>query len=242
MDPTLEIARTTRFATVTHVVGCASTQDLAGADSTPGWAIYWADHQSRGRGREGRTWHDSPAENLAVTFRVTDVRFDSPTHLAAAIPVAVIRSLDDVLSEARIKWPNDILVGGRKLCGVLIDSQADIHLIGVGMNINRSDFPEQLRETSTSLALQTGHPFDRGVRLLRLAQAIDQVIDSLQRGAQTEIAAAFTRHLDLLGRRVAATTGGETTAGTLTALDLDRIVLDATTEIPLAHLRRLAAL
>ena len=238
-----DLQRTTRFQRLTHTASCSSTQALAEADPSPESSVFWSDHQSAGRGRDGRSWLDSPAEDIAVTFRVAGLKLHSPTHLAAAVPVAAIESIAAIVPETRIKWPNDLLLHGRKLCGVLIDSHPllqDTYCIGVGMNINRSSFPRELTEQSTSLALATGREFDRSERLLSLAQEIDRVIAQIETGDLTALAAAFSNRLGLSGERVLAATGDRAVTGTLTDLDLDRVVIDGAEVISLAHLRGLS--
>jgi len=240
-----ELLQTTRFQRLIHVASCDSTQALAEQSESEGWSVFWSDHQSAGRGREGRAWHDSPAEDIAVTFHVPDLELHSPTHLAAAIPVAAIESIASIVPETRIKWPNDLLLHGRKLCGVLIDSHVktqNTYSIGIGMNINRSSFPGELTEQSTSLALATGREFDRAERVLHLAQAIDKVIAQITAGDLGPLAATFAARLGLSGQRVQAVAGDRTVTGILTALDLDRVVIDDREEISLAHLRGLSAI
>lgn len=240
-----ELLQTTRFQRLIHVVSCDSTQALAEQSEFDGWSVFWSDHQSAGRGREGRAWLDSPAEDIAVTFHITDLELRNPTHLAAAIPVAAIESIASIVPETRIKWPNDLLLHGRKLCGVLIDSHVksrNTYSIGIGMNINRSSFPRELTEQCTSLALATGREFDRSERVLRLAQAIDRAVSQIGSGDLGPLAATFATHLGLAGQRVRAISGDRTVSGILTALDLDRIVIDDTEEVSLAHLRSLSAI
>ena len=110
------------------------------------------------------------------------------------------------------------------------------------MNINRSSFPDELTEQSTSLALATGREFDRAERVLRLAQAIDKVIAQITAGDLVALAATFAARLGLSGQRVQAVAGDRTVTGILTALDLDRVVIDEREEISLAHLHGLSAI
>ena len=164
MDLLAELRSTTPFDRLKHVVSCSSTQALSQADREPGWAVFWADHQTAGRGRQGKTWEDSPAQDLTLTFRMTDLPKLRSPRLAAAIPVAVARALAALGPEVSIKWPNDLLLFGRKICGILIDTQGrspDTYHVGVGINVNRVRFPEELAEHSTSVALATGRQTDR---------------------------------------------------------------------------------
>ncbi len=117
----------TRFRHLQHVASCPSTQELATAAPRDAHgrfqdAVFWADHQTRGRGRQQREWHDEPAADLAVTFRV-HAALPTPLALAAAVPVAVALACEPLAGTAlRFKWPNDVFLHGRKLSGVLIDA------------------------------------------------------------------------------------------------------------------------
>ena len=238
-----ELRANTRFLHLTHEATCPSTQEISTADPRPGSGIYWADHQTMGRGRQGRTWLDAPAQDLAVTFRVVESKIANPTHLAAAVPLAIVRALGDDAPRARIKWPNDVLVDGRKISGVLIDTSGrpphTFH-IGIGVNINRTSFPPELAELATSLALTSGREHKREDILLRLAVALSQLVDDLlsTRGQQS-IRAAFADRLGLTGHMVRAVTGSQTLEGELEAIDLDRAQVGGV-DIALAHLLQLS--
>ncbi len=229
----------TRFRSLWHTASCTSTQDLA-ADAhrdsgPPGDAVFWADHQTRGRGRQQHEWNDEPGADLTVTFRAT-LRLPNPVALPAAAPIAVAQACEPQIGEAlRLKWPNDVLHHGRKLAGVLIDAGAltpDTYLIGIGINCNRIRFPPDLEPAATSLALITGHEVARADLLLALATALDRLLDDLVRGSTRELQQQFQRRLGLVGRRVEVQAGGPRT-GTLTDLDFEHLVLDDAQRIPL---------
>ncbi len=134
----------TRFRKLVHLASCSSTQELAGAESGGGDAVFWADHQTRGRGRLLREWHDEPGEDLAITLLVTTM-LPYPPALPAALPVAVLQACEAAGGRPlRIKWPNDVFLDGRKLAGVLVDAGVgtrDTYLIGIGVNVNRVRSP-----------------------------------------------------------------------------------------------------
>ncbi len=243
-DPThLEtlLQERTRFRRLQHVASCPSTQELAAADPAPGDGIYWADHQTRGRGRQQREWHDEPGVDLALTLRVR-CRLPQPLALPAALPVAVLLACEDVAGRPlTVKWPNDVYCAGRKLSGVLIDAgvgNADTFLIGIGVNVNRVRFPPDLETRATSLALATGHEVDREDLLLRIATRVDAMLQDLAVRRHDRLEALFRDRLGLLGQRVRV----EATAvheGVLTGLDFERLVLDGTRTVPLAVVRSL---
>lgn len=245
------LERATRFRRLVHVVSCSSTQDLALADTLgaaspdgpPPDAVFWADHQERGRGRQQREWHDEPAADLLVTFRVRQ-RLTVPAALPAALPAAAVAAIEPFVGQKlRIKWPNDVFAGDRKLAGMLVDSGvagSDTYLIGVGINCNRVRFPPDLEVTATSLALETGHEIDRHELLVQLAQRVDEAFDHMVRGSHEELVELFRNRLGLLGREVEVT-AGETHRGRLTAIDLTEVELDGEAVLPLGLVRRIAA-
>lgn len=237
-----DLQLTTRFARLVHVLSCESTQALSAADDAGDSAVFWSDHQSAGRGRQGKSWFDAPSQDIAVTFRLANLPLANPTLLAAAIPVAVVRAVAADAPDVRIKWPNDVLLHGRKLCGVLIDTAGqppNTFHVGIGINVNRSSFPAELLDQSTSLALATGREFDREALLLHLAREVSAVAEQLASGTIETVVEDFQTRLGLLGKTVRAITGDRTHEGTLTHIDLQRATLDHEVEIPLAHLRHL---
>lgn len=238
----------TRFVALRYEASCSSTQDLAATAPRDGngrliEAVFWADHQTRGRGRHQRHWHDEPGQDLAVTFRLQQP-LPNPAMLPAAVPVAVALACEPQLGRPlRIKWPNDLYLDGQKLSGVLIDAGVlgpDTYLIGIGVNCNRVRFPPELEASATSLALASGHPVDRGELLLSLARELDRTLAHLANGTTAALQQAFRERLGLLGRRVTVH-APEPTTGVLTDLDFTRLVLDGNRSLPLASVRSLLA-
>lgn len=243
MDPTRQLetllrART-RFRRLVHVVSCSSTQELAAQQPGDGDAVFWSDHQTHGRGRMQREWHDEPGADLAVTFRVT-IRLPHPTALPATLPVAVLQACEPLTGRAlRIKWPNDVFLDGRKLAGVLVDAGVgtrDTFLIGIGVNVNRVRFPPDLEATACSLATATGREIDRGDLLLRIAERLHDALTALTDGRQAALEQVFRDRLGLFGQRVRIE-AARVDEGVLTALDFERLVLDDGVVVPLAIVR-----
>ena len=119
--------------------------------------------QTKGRGQRGNRWSSQPGENLTFSLVVKDFRIKANEQ--SAISQATALSLVDLLSrheiKARIKWPNDIYAGDEKICGILIEnslkgSEIDWSIIGIGLNVNQTAFPEDL-PNPTSMKLCTGN-------------------------------------------------------------------------------------
>jgi BirA family transcriptional regulator, biotin operon repressor / biotin---[acetyl-CoA-carboxylase] ligase len=138
-------------------------------DGAPEGTIVAADSQTVGRGRMGRSWVSPPGVNLYFSFILRPglpaIRVPQLTLLVA---VAIHRALAPLLPglQPKVKWPNDILLNGRKVCGVLCEMQSEPDLthfviVGVGINVNQSVFSPELQHLATSLACEAGHPFQR---------------------------------------------------------------------------------
>ena len=119
--------------------------------------------QTKGRGQHGNTWLSMPGENLTFSLIVKDFRIKANEQ--SAISQATALSLTKLLGrhgiEARIKWPNDIYAGDNKICGILIENslkgmEIDWSIIGIGLNVNQTSFPEDL-PNPTSMRLCTGN-------------------------------------------------------------------------------------
>lgn len=242
-DPTARIGAVTRFARLSHVISCESTQDLAHDDPEPESAIFWADHQARGRGRQGHVWNDDAGKDLAVTFKIEGLALANTALLAAAVPVAALLAIEQASGlRVALKWPNDLMVSGRKLAGILIDSAGTppVHHVGIGINVNRTGFPPELRGTATALALLTGREYDREDLLVQLAVGVEEALRDLELGRFDRLAGVFRDRLGLLGKRVVLASGGEERTGRLTAIDLAEVALDGGERTPLAVVQKLA--
>ena len=166
----------------------ASTNILAkafAAEGAPEGSVVVADSQSGGRGRMGRTWVSPPGVNLYFSLilrpPVPSVRVPQLTLLVAvAIHQALCKLSADLV--AMIKWPNDILVNGKKLCGVLCEMQSEpdfthFVVVGIGININQSEFPALLQDSATSLFLERGRLFSRPELLASVLNHFEPIYD-----------------------------------------------------------------
>lgn len=171
---------------VARIAETPSTNTLA-LEAREDGAVFIADAQSSGRGQHGRAWHSAPGLGiwLSVCLR------GNPHGLNFAAPLAVRDALAPLLP-VRIKWPNDVLHEGRKLCGVLIEHRAGWNALGIGLNVNhkQDDFPPGLRDIATSLAIALERPVDR-----------DQVLQSLMRSLEARLAQWRSGEVEALYRQ-----------------------------------------
>lgn len=147
-----------------------STMDIARQEAERGAAegtVVAAEEQTAGRGRFGRPWLSSPRQNLAFSVLLYPSR-QTCARLSAITPVAILRAIRRVTGlSATLKWPNDVRLGGKKVCGILIeatfqDGQVRHAILGIGINVNFNPAEDpQADFTATSLAAELGKPVSR---------------------------------------------------------------------------------
>jgi BirA family biotin operon repressor/biotin-[acetyl-CoA-carboxylase] ligase len=206
-----------------EVTGSTNAELLKMAEEgAPDWTVVVAGHQGAGRGRLGRTWVSSPGSSLLVSVlvRPTLPPAESPiiTLAAGASMAEALRAACGV--EARCKWPNDVVVGERKLAGILVEARVEsdrlVHaIIGAGVNVRQSagDFAPAIRSAATSVAMEGGRQDLAALLrefLVRLRRSCEPAAD----GLSAFVLEAYRGLSATLGRKVEAwTTSGATVRG-----------------------------
>jgi BirA family transcriptional regulator, biotin operon repressor / biotin---[acetyl-CoA-carboxylase] ligase len=185
-----------------------STNEQAKAlalDGAPHGTLVTADEQTAGRGRQGRVWTAPPRSSLLMSLLLRELD-ERHALLPLAAAVAVCEALEPL--ECRVKWPNDVWIDGRKLAGILLEGrpQDGWAVLGIGLNVNLQpeDLPEELRETATSIAAAAGEPRDLEDQLAALLRSLDAWI-----GASREAVLAAWRERDAIIGRQVSWDGGE---------------------------------
>ena len=205
-------------------------QELARQGAPAGTAIL-AERQTAGRGRLGRSFHSPAYQNLYITFLLRpDVNpTDAPAHVLAAA-VAVAEAVADAVGArdaVEIKWPNDVLLGGLKVAGILLElasvgTRVDHLAIGIGVNLNvsREELPEEFRERATSLRSHRGQPIDRAAFAQRLCEALEPLLEGCERHGFAGVLPAFESWFRMRGRRVrVAGLGDDVVEGVVLGVD-----------------------
>ena len=226
---------TNRFgSTILRFESVSSTNDVArdlALSSADEGVCVIAREQTSGRGRQGRSWSSTLGEGLYLSIILrprVEASESAIITLAAAVSVAETLRLDFHIS-ADIKWPNDILVAGRKICGILVEAAIEgtrlqYAILGIGVNIAQRLFPEPVGESATSILLETGRrikPEDFADGLLpRLEHWYTIAMsDSAQVIARWEELSSSGRdcivRVDSSGDAIEGVTRGLTTAGAL---------------------------
>ena len=207
-----------------HMAVVGSTNDEAAAalrsdPKLPDGAVFVAERQLAGRGTSGNVW-ESAAGGLWVSF----VLFEPLA--AAPLPFLPAVALIDVLGArglraATLKWPNDVLVDGRKIAGVLIESERAVGgrqawIVGVGVNVGLSDFPPPLVGRATSLALELGRSVPREALLADWLAAIERHESAATRAGY--LVEAWAERSTMLGQPVVVERSGRRLFGTAAGL------------------------
>jgi BirA family biotin operon repressor/biotin-[acetyl-CoA-carboxylase] ligase len=214
-----------------------STNDLAKELAEQGaehGEVVVAERQTAGRGRRGRGWVTPARRNVSfsVVLRPGDLPPARAPELTLVAAVAVCDAIRHAGVEAGIKWPNDLLVRGRKVAGILTELEAEadrVHwvVLGVGVNVNAraEDFPPELRGEATSLLLERGHPAPRALFLAACLTALEDWYDRHAEQGFEPIRRAWRERSATLGRQVVVRTDGGEVTGLAEDLDADGALL-----------------
>jgi BirA family transcriptional regulator, biotin operon repressor / biotin---[acetyl-CoA-carboxylase] ligase len=207
-----------------HFFKVDSTNRVAmelGHAGEPEGTVVIAEEQTAGRGRAGHSWHSERATGIYVTIllrpKISPVQASLLTMMAGLSAFSAIRAQNDL--ESDLKWPNDILVDGKKLGGILTEMHAEPNqvrfvIVGIGINVNQEKFPADLSPIATSLRVETGKPQSRLELLVRLLREFETDYNQfIVNGPASvirnfESVSSFTR-----GERVRVTNGPDGFAG-----------------------------
>lgn len=190
--------------------------------------VILADEQTAGRGQYGRSWLCGAGRGVLLSVLLfPPERLRRPALLAAWAAVAVCEAIRTVTGlQARIKWPNDVLIHGRKVCGILIE-QGHGTVAGLGLNVNQSaaDFTAAALPLATSLAACSGRALDCRAVARRLIEQLDEEYDRLCQGDDATLEACWKWRLGLLGKHVRVECAEQEFQGRLVDLTWDGVEL-----------------
>lgn len=148
----------------------------------PSGTLVVADKQVAGKGRRGRNWESPSGCGIFMTLMLKpDINPNNASMLTLVSALAVAKALADITGkDAKIKWPNDIVIDGRKVCGILTEMSAQFDyinniVIGIGINVNNSSFPEEISATASSLRLLSGG------KKYRRAEIIEKIMEYFEK-------------------------------------------------------------
>ncbi len=192
------------------------------AEGAPSGTAVIAEEQTAGQGRLGRGWHSEPGSGLYVTVVLR------PKVAPEALPVltlamglaaaeAIARAAD---LECDLRWPNDLMLDGRKVAGILAQLVEGAAIVGIGINVNHAAFPAELAAQAASLRMVSGRTHSREDLLVELLEAADRFAKMLAEGGVKPVLELFARRSSYAsGKRVAVEQPGGVVEGTTAGLD-----------------------
>ena len=208
-------------------------------------AVVFAEAQTDGRGRLGRKWMSPARKGLwfSVLLR-PELRPAAATQLTVAAATALRAAIERQAElPAEIKWPNDILVSGKKVAGILTELSAELDrikyvLVGIGVdvNMNAGDFPGELRNRATSLKIELGKPVGRTELAAAILRELDREYGRVLAGDFASVASDWEQHCTTLGQRLVISLGDRRVCGRAEALGEDGALLLRTEH---GHLERI---
>ena len=210
-----------------------STNDVVeklARDGVKEGVVVFAESQTKGRGRLGRKWMSPGRKGLwfSVLLR-PDLRPQETTQLTVAAATAIRRAIHEQTGiSAEIKWPNDILIRGKKVVGILTELSAELDRVkhvtlGVGVDVNLSvgEFPAELRKIATSLRIESGKPVSRDALATAILRELDRDYARVCAGRFADVADEWEEHCTTLGQPVVISIGERKIRGRAESLDDD---------------------
>ncbi len=149
-------------------------------EGAPEGTMTVAERQNAGKGRRGRSWSSPPGSGIFMSLVLRpDIPPSQASMVTLAAAVAVARGIRQATGvQAMIKWPNDLVLSGKKICGILTEMTTELEsiqyaVVGIGINVNTEEFPQELSGTATSLFLETGSRWKRGPLVGEVAMAFE---------------------------------------------------------------------
>jgi BirA family biotin operon repressor/biotin-[acetyl-CoA-carboxylase] ligase len=201
------IAGTIFAGGVRHFAQIGSTNATAmraGAEGARDGSVWLAEEQTAGKGRAGHVWKSNPRDGIYCSALLRPrVAPADVIILSLAAGLAVVEAVHEVTGLwGDLRWPNDVLLGGRKFCGILTELNAEVTrvryvVIGMGLNVNHAEFPAELEAIATSLRIEAGQRFPRVALVAALLRALDREQVALHEGvgaARERILRRFEEH------------------------------------------------
>lgn len=169
-----------------------------------------AERQLSGKGRRGRSWASPSGSGIWMSLILRpQIEPSSASCLTLVAALAVAAGIEDACGvRAKIKWPNDLVISGRKICGILTEMSTEgtsikYVVVGIGINVNTAGFPEEICKTATSLYLETGQVMDRSPMVACIMKRMEEYYDRfLETTDLSGLKEEYERKLANLGRQV----------------------------------------
>lgn len=223
---------TKRYGQQVHYFDRVESTQLVAHDlvrqGVPDGTLVIAEHQTAGRGRMQREWESSEGKGIWMTIIIRpEIAPHQAPQFTLVTAVAVVNAMKSLFKNftPQIKWPNDILVDGKKTTGILTEMIAEENriqalLIGIGINVNQQldDFPQQLQTIATSVAIEEGKQVERVHLVAKVLEYLEQYSDHYVKHGFSSIKTLWEQSSCTIGNQVRATTLREVVEGEATAI------------------------
>jgi BirA family biotin operon repressor/biotin-[acetyl-CoA-carboxylase] ligase len=208
----------------------SSTNDIAaeyGKNKRNDGLVIFAEEQTKGRGRAGAKWYSDRADSILCSIVLAEAQITGEL-LSLVCAVAAAEAIGKVnTSEAKIKWPNDIMLNGKKVAGILLESKSNnsknTYIIGIGINCHqkRDSFPADLQSTATSVDLESHTVCDRIALAKRLLNSVDHWLEVAEKSSQ-DVTDQWRRLSVQLGHRITLSYKSRKFAGNCIGIDPEK--------------------
>ena len=202
-------------------------RELIEGDPADGLVVI-SDHQTAGKGRSGRTWTDETGASVAMSVMIRPrIEVDDCSKVTLVSALAVVKAIKEVCDmDAGIKWPNDVVIDGRKVCGILTELELSAEepslIIGIGLNVNQADMPDELMDRAISLYMASGCDtvYDREELIEAILENLEHYYDVFSKSADMSLLKdEYDSCLVNIGRTVRTTDPKEPIEGTAKGID-----------------------
>ena len=220
---------------IIHFDSVGSTNTIAHRKASEGCGeglAVIAEEQTEGKGRLGRKWVTPKYSAIAMSLVLKpDISPEDAPGITLVMGLAVCRALNSTSGlDAKIKWPNDVVIGGKKVCGILTEMSAGVDMVnyiivGAGVNVNIFEFPEDIKKTATSLSIETGGRVSRKDVLASILLEFEKLYDTFKETRLDEIIDPYKKLSSTLGKMVRVSSAAETYEGLAVDITHDGVLL-----------------
>lgn len=212
---------------VIHLDTVDSTNDYAkihGENFAEGTLVTCGE-QTKGRGRQGRRWESETGLCMSVLLR-PQIEMQHISKITQVCAAAVSAALSELGVEARIKWPNDIFINGKKVCGILTEMKiaedgSPLVVAGMGINVTNESFTDVIKDTASSVLLETGMNVDKGIIAAKILNNFEILYNELQKGNFEASLKICRERSYIIGKEINLIEGGKITAATAIGISPD---------------------
>jgi BirA family biotin operon repressor/biotin-[acetyl-CoA-carboxylase] ligase len=163
-----------------------STNNYAKNNDLSNGSLVTCEEQTTGRGRLGRRWESKKGMCMSIVI-IPEIELSQISKITQVCAAAVAKALEELEIDSHIKWPNDIFLNGKKICGILTEMKTEKDkypyvVVGIGMNVNNDNFPEEIKDIASSLYMETGNIFEKSLIAAKILNNFEQLYNEFIKG------------------------------------------------------------